>query len=239
MTTNHTWKKLSSLVSILILGVSMSACSKTTAWKEEVLLHDGTTMIVTRSQTRSGTGEIGQGQPITGVSITFTPVKSDRPITWKLSESTIQTGRVDLNLLALDIVQGTPYIATSPVGCIVYSRLGKPNPPYLFFKYASQQWQQIPLQEFPAEITKPNVRISIYEIEEIKRIEEQSGFVTAASTQQDNRGLQQAEYKAIHRQPIVPTGKSASRVDCRGTSGPKAPLPIPPQEDAVQKKSPQ
>ncbi|OYT92414.1 MAG: hypothetical protein CFE43_08160 [Burkholderiales bacterium PBB3] len=219
-------QRILSAISIAVLGISMSACSKTITWKEEVLLHDGTRMMVSRSQTHSGAGEIGQGQPITAISITFTPTKADRPITWELGESTIRAGQVDLDLLGLDIVQGTPYIVTSPVGCLVYGQLGKPNPPYLFFKYVGQQWHQIPLQEFPAEIAKPNVRISIYSIEEIKRIEEQWGFVTAASTQLDNLGLQQAELKFIHRKPIVPTGRSASLVDCPIPTGPDG-LPIP------------
>ena len=219
-------QRILSAISIAIFGISMSACSKTVTWKEEVLLHDGTRMMVSRSQTHSGAGEIGQGQPITAVSITFTPKNADRPITWKLEESVIQTGQVDLNLLSLDIVQGTPYIATSPIGCLVYGRLGKPNPPYLFFKYVGQQWQQIPLQEFPAEITKPNVRISIYDIEEIKRIERQWGFVTAASTQLDNRGLQEESFKTILRVPMARSGRSESFVNCPVPTGPDG-LPIP------------
>ena len=204
----------------------MSACSKTITWKEEVLLHDGTKMMVSRSQTHSGAGEIGQGQTITAISITFTPTKADRPITWELGESTIRAGQVDLDLLALDIVQGTPYIATSPVGCLVYGRLGKPNPPYLFFKYVGQQWQQISLQEFPIEIARPNLLIDIDQTHDIQVAQKSSGFVSSQMSLAMNRGLQQAEYKVIHRNPITPTVRSASLVDCPIPTGPDG-LPIP------------
>ena len=220
------WKKPSFVVSILILGVSMNACSmlgSTTTWKEEVLLHDGTRMIVTRSQTRSGAGEIGQGPPITEHSVTFTPMGSNQSITWK-SEST-KVSHAAFDLLALDVVKGTPYIATSLNGCSLYELWGRPNPPYVFFKYLGQQWRQIPLQEFPAEIKQPNVLISIYGMEEIRVAEKEAGFVPTVAIKRMNGGLRQQEYKSIHREPIVRTGKSASLVDCPIPTGPDG-LPI-------------
>jgi hypothetical protein len=42
----------------------MSACADGTSWKEEVLLHDGTKLIVERSVVRKGRHEIGQKPPI-------------------------------------------------------------------------------------------------------------------------------------------------------------------------------
>lgn len=167
------WKKLSFIFLIFISGVNMNACSmfgSSMSWKEEVLLHDGTKMIVSRSQTRSGAGEIGQGSPITEHSITFTPVGSSQSVIWK-SESSANIRHANLNLLALDVVNGTPYIATSPRGCLVYEKWNRPNPPYIFFKYVDQRWMQVSVKEFPLEIQQPNVVIDMYSIEEIKNKE--------------------------------------------------------------------
>ena len=236
MTANHPWRKLPSVISILILGVSMNACSmfgSTTTWKEEVLLHDGTTMIVTRSQTRSGASEIGQGPPITEHSIIFTPAGSKEPIIWK-ARSTIQEGHVDFDLLALDIVQGTPYLATWPRGCFVYGKLGRPNPPYIFFRYADQQWKKIPLQEFPVEIKQPNVVIDLYSLTEIKSAEKKTGFVSTASIKEINSSLREDEFKTIHRQPR--SGKGALLVNCPSYSDLRIPKASPTQDGAEREK---
>ncbi|OYT88679.1 MAG: hypothetical protein CFE43_21245 [Burkholderiales bacterium PBB3] len=217
------------VVSILILGVTMSACSKTITWKEEVLLHDGTTLIVERSQTRSGASEIGQGPPITAHSITFTPAGSKEAIEWKMNESDIQKGQVDLKLLALGIVQGTPYIATMPLGCLVYAALGKPNPPYLFFKYTNAQWHKITLSEFPAEIERPNVVTNLYRDREFLDAAKMTGFVPAASVKEINSFNVDKELATILKNPLVPRANSGSLVDCVYFSGSlKAPTPITP-----------
>lgn len=117
----------------LTLGVSMSACSSETSWKEEVLLHDGSKIIATRSQSRGGRGEIGQS-PIKEQAITFKMPSSNKSITWKDKYSE-DVGHSNFDLLALHILNGTPYITTSPYGPSAYKKWGSPNPPYIFFKH--------------------------------------------------------------------------------------------------------
>ena len=57
---------------VLTLGVSMNASGfGGDSWKEEVLLHDGSTIIVKRSQSYGGRHEIGQPPPIKEHTITF------------------------------------------------------------------------------------------------------------------------------------------------------------------------
>jgi len=56
------------LISILVLGVSMNAFGflgfgNSASWKEEVLLHDGSKIIVERSLSYGGRHEIGQASP--------------------------------------------------------------------------------------------------------------------------------------------------------------------------------
>lgn len=206
---------------VLTLGVSLTACSETT-WKEEVLLHDGSKIVVTRSQIREGRHEIGQGAPIKEHSITFIPTESTKPITWK-DDFSADVGHASLALLAVEITNGTPYIVTKPTNCAAYNKWSRPNPPYVFFKYVDSQWKQISLTEFPAEITKPNVVISTYGHGDVDRAIK-SGFVSAANVEELNSGYKQAELKTILRTPM-------SNEWCRQPTSFKAPIPIPPWEN--------
>ena len=59
------------------LGVSMNADAGLfgfgdPSWKEEVLLHDGSKIVVERSQSYGGRHEIGQSSPVKEQTITFT-----------------------------------------------------------------------------------------------------------------------------------------------------------------------
>ena len=171
----------SAICLVSILGVSMNADAGLfgfggTSWKEEVLLHDGSKLIVKRSQTRGGRHEIGQEVPINSHKISFTLPGAHETITW---ETTIGLGANDssLGLLALDVVKGVPYIVTSTYGCHAYNKWGRPNPPYVFFKYDGKAWQRIPLEEFPAEIKEANVVNSTQKHEH--QLDTHSGVVTA------------------------------------------------------------
>lgn len=175
MTPHTLLKRITKLTMILMMGVSMSACSGDQKWKEEVLLHDGSKLIVERSQSYGGRHEIGQRVPIKEHKISFTLPEAHEFITW---ETTIGMDSNDssLGLLALDIVKGVPYIVTSMLGCHAYNKWGRPNPPYVFFKYDGKTWQRIPIEKFPTEIKAANVVIDmakysgILSAEEVKKI---------------------------------------------------------------------
>ena len=137
----------------------MSACADGTSWKEEVLLHDGKKLIVERSQSYGGRHEIGQKPPIKEQEITFTLLGSSRSITWK-TEYGEDIGRANLNLRALHILDGTPYIVAEPNLCLAYNKWGRPNPPYVFFKYDGKTWQRIPLSAFPTQFKDVNVVVN-------------------------------------------------------------------------------
>lgn len=150
---------------ILTLGVSMSADAglfgfggHTMSWKEEVVLHDGKTIVVERffnlgdypaieSHNRSPLDE----------TITFTLPESNKKISWKTEYRNELPEPNSLGALLLDVVGGVPYLATSPAGCIAYNKWKRPNPPYVLFKYVNDEWQRIPLEEFPAELVHANL----------------------------------------------------------------------------------
>ena len=133
------------------------------SWKEEVLLHDGSKIIVKRSQTRGGGYEIGQDVGVDKHTLSFALPDSGKKITW---QTTIGPKFEDTELqpLALDIVGGIPYLVTTTNVCIAYNKWKRPNPPYVIFKHVDNQWQQIPLAELPLQIKKANMATNCYQL---------------------------------------------------------------------------
>ena len=169
------------------------------SWKEEVLLHDGSKIIVKRSQTYGGRHEIGQKPPIKEQELTFTLPNSSRAITWK-SEYSEDIGRANLNLLALHVLNGTPYIVAEPNLCLAYNKWGRPNPPYVFFKYDGKAWQRISLSAFPATFKDINVVVSTKRHQDTLTAQT---VITALRVRELNSDLEQAEYKTILREPLA------------------------------------
>ena len=189
------------------------------SWKEEVLLHDGSKMIITRSQTYGGRHEIGQPPPIKEHTVTFPLPGSGKSITWT-SEYGDDLGRTNFHLLAVHVLHGMPYLITEPNLCLSYNKYGRPNPPYVFFKYDGSAWQRIPLETVPSEFTTMNVAISL-DRGHVKEMV-QLGTVTAEEIRRRNSLLSPAQYKIILREPM-------KEVYCPEYKGLRAPYPIPPQ----------
>ena len=131
---------------VLALGVSMSADAGLfgfgdTSWKEEVLLHDGGKIIVKRSVERGGRHEIGQQPPIKEQSLSFTMPNTNEKVSWQTTFSK-DIGLADFKPILLDVAQGMIYIVTTPMGCLSYNKWGRPNPPYVIFKYEGKEWEE-------------------------------------------------------------------------------------------------
>jgi hypothetical protein len=120
------------------------------SWKEEVLLHDGSTIVVKRSQTHGGRGEIGQS-PIKSQSIRFTVPGSGEKVSWN-DKLTKDIGHTNFDALALHILNKIPYLILKPDKCLSYNKWGRPNPPYIFLRYETDEWQLIELNELPTQI---------------------------------------------------------------------------------------
>lgn len=201
-------KRTMKLGLILMMGVGMNADAGlfglgNTSWKEEVLLHDGSKIIVKRSQSRGGRHEIGQPSPIKEHAITFTLPSSNQTITWR-DEFSEEIGHSNFDLLALHILNGTPFIVASPDGCLSYNKWGRSNPPYIIFKFDGNAWQRIPLSEFPAEFKEINLVINTLAHE--MEISSQSP-VRAELVRKLNSSLVQPEFKTILREALPNVGK--------------------------------
>lgn len=188
-------------ISLLIMGGGMSACAvggSGTSWKEEVLLHDGSKIIVERSVERGGRHEIGQQSPIKKQSLDFILPNTNEGVTWK-SQYSEDIGLADFQPLLLDMSKRTAYIVATLVGCLSYNKWGRPNPPYVVFKYDSKTWQRISLQELPTEIKTPNLIFSSPD-NEVEKLGKR--LVTVAMVQHANSDLTQPEYRTILREPL-------------------------------------
>ena len=184
----------------LILGASLTACGAgKSSWKEEVLLHDGSKIIVERSVKRGGRHEIGQKPGYKEQSLTFTMPSTKQKITWEDHYSE-DLGGANFLPMVLDIKSGVVYLVANPVGIISFSKWGCPNPPYVIFKFIDNRWQRIPLESLPNEIKTTNL---IFSMPDFKV--EQSGkrFMTVEMIKAIVAEYPQPEYRTILREPIA------------------------------------
>jgi len=178
-----------------IAAILTIACSTETTWKEEVLLHDGSKIVVERSVDRGGRHEIGQQPPIREQSLTFTVPGTDKQVVWRSAFSE-DIGLADFQPLLLDTSAGETYVVATLVGCLSYNKWGRPNPPYAVFKYQGPNWIRIPLEELPVELKTPNLIFSSPD-NEVEKLGKR--YVTAAMVRQVNSELEQSEYREILR----------------------------------------
>ena len=142
-------KLIATLALFVLAAVSLSACAGLpftggSSWKEEVLLHDGRTLIVERSIIRRGRHEIGQPPPVGEQTIRFKLPRSRKTVRWT-SAYDEDLGNSDLNLLAVHVLNDTPYVIAEPDLCLSYNKWGRPNPPYVIFRHDGAAWQRIPI----------------------------------------------------------------------------------------------
>ena len=200
---------LTTICLVMTLGVSMSVYGfGGDSWKEEVLLHDGSKIIVERTVERGGRHEIGQRPPYKEQRLSFGLPGTDRIITWEDHYSQ-DLGQANFLPMALDIFSGTPYLVAYPMGCLSYNKWGRPNPPYVVFQYQSKEWKRIGLEELPAEIKAPNV---IFSMPDIKVEEFGKRFITSEMIKGLIDSYQQPEFKTILREPVKP--KSLGSTNC-------------------------
>lgn len=169
-----------------------------TSWKEEALLHDGNKLIVERSVERKGPHEIGQLPAYTKQTLAFTNPATGQSVVWE--DKAAEDLRTSAFLpMALDIYQGTVYLVATPMGCLSYNKWGRPNPPYVVFRYEGQTWKRVPLQELPMETKTPNL-ISSSPDTEMERLGKR--FADAETIRRVTSGYSQAENKVILRMEL-------------------------------------
>lgn len=148
---------LIALLSLTACAVQSAGLGHTMRWKEEIRLHDGQMIVVERFYNLGGYPAIeSHNRSPLDETLTFTLPGSGKEIVWK-TEFNNQPEPNSLGPLLLDVVEGIPYLATSPAGCIAYNKWGRPNPPYVLFKYVNEAWQRIPMEAFPPMLVHSNL----------------------------------------------------------------------------------
>ena len=192
------WSQRCALV--FLIAAAMTACSGgSDGWNEEVLLHDGSKVIVTRTQHYGGRHEVGQSSPIREQELSFIVPGTTKRIIFK-SEYSEDIRRANFTPLALHILNGVPYVITTPNLCLAFNKWGRPNPPYVIFKHTGQDWQRISLQDLPAQFKDINLVINTKTKD--KEFADQSP-VSAELIKKLNGILKQPEFKAILRSPLI------------------------------------
>ncbi len=219
------------LILFLILGMSISACGSdnSASWKEEVLLHDRSKIVVERTQTLGGYPTLSSRErKVLEEKWSFHVPGTKQEVVWSVDFRRPPAGS-SLMLITLDFLNGIPYIATSPAGCLAYNHWERPNPPYIFFIYDGKNWRQIPIMEFPKEFKEANVVVGGR-----SKPEKQAGTThSVAKIKKQNRRLE-LYLRQILREPLKP---GSVGVSCPDYSSPrykssKAPNPISPREKA-------
>jgi hypothetical protein len=210
---------------LLLLTVAMTACAgvpragSTMSWKEEVLLHDGSKVIVKRSFSLGGRTETSKRTAIGSQDLTFTIPATNKTVTWK-SEFSEDVGRSNFNLLALHILNDTAYVVAETNGCQSYNKWGRPNPPYVLFKSNGNAWQRIAMVELPAEFKDTNVVIAIDSKDLSDEIDNHRVISAAKVKEINNRYnlMNTAQYRSIIREPL-PNGNGCEVLVPYGNSG--------------------
>jgi len=187
------------VLSILWLGVTDLATAGLfglgeDSWQEEVLLHDGSKVMLERMVKRGGRHEIGQKPSYREQRLRFTIPGTNQTVTWEDHYSD-DLGQANFLPMALDIVTGTPYLVVYPMGCLSYNKWGRPNPPYVVYKY-DNEWMRIPLEELPTVITTPNVLFSQPDVE-VERFGKR--MITADMIKDVITGYKQPEFQTLQR----------------------------------------
>jgi len=167
-------------------------------WQEEVLLHDGKKIVAERTTVRGGRHEAGQKGDYVAQSMRFTLPGGSQHIEW---EDTRINGIGNSSFLpmALDVVKGTPYIVANTMGCLAYNQWGRPNPPYVIFKFEANAWTRIPMEALPLEVKTPNL---VQSMPDLMAAKEPKRFVTAQRIAQIVGEYRQAEYRSVLREPV-------------------------------------
>ena len=199
-TLRQGYRRIGALLFAVASSLAMVACSGGfDGWNEEVLLHDGSKVIVSRTQHYGGRHEVGQSSPIREQELSFVVPGSTKRIIFK-SEYSEDIRRANFTPLALHILNGVPYVITTPNLCLAFNKWGRPNPPYVLFKHTGQEWQRISLQDLPAQFNDINLVINTKTKD--KEFADQSP-VSAELIKKLNGILKQPEFKVILRSPLI------------------------------------
>src|SRR5690606_22753592 len=155
-------------------------------WKEEVKLNDGRIIMVNQKWRCDRIGKYNTGKEYCSTMreswLTFQlPEFSNQEITWN----------EELMPLVLNVDQGQLYIVGIAEGgqFLIY---GKPQPPYIGYRWNADEWHRIPFEEIPEAIYKTNMAT------EFPRGNSPSLFKLEAKDKSNNRTSLSKSYRRVN-----------------------------------------
>ncbi len=212
-------KAVSTTAFVLTLGMTVSAGASAfggKTWKEEVKLHDGQVIVEERHVNLGGYLYLDSSERVSlDETATFILRGTNKKIIWKTDFRDSEPEPNSLNLIRFDVVEGTPYIATYPAGCIAYNKWGRPNPPQVLFKYEGDRWKRITVAELPPELIgmPANVIVGAPASSQLK------SFYTVEGVNTKNYYISTPEYKTILREPVRSAGQGCPEMIRKGNGG--------------------
>jgi len=126
------------------------------------------------------------------------PISADQFIL-DSSEYSPELGRCNFIVVALHILNDTPYLIAKPRLDRSYNKWGRPNPPYVIFKFEGNVWKRITISELPMQFKNINLVITP-DADEEKLVRQR--VVSSEMVIKLNSSLKSAEYKTILRAPL-------------------------------------
>lgn len=177
---------------VVIAALVLTGCGGSRNWKEEVRLADGKTIVVERWEKLGNPldreiPDLKYGPPTIGYGIRIPRPGQWLPVLWETDKT--------LTPLAIGFRGEAIYLAASPRFCWAYDQLGRPVPPYVFFRHDGKEWRRIPVEEFPEEINTTNLLVAA------RAQDVESGMVTADFVTTRNRSLS-PDLRTIYRSGV-------------------------------------
>ncbi|MGH8688889.1 MAG: hypothetical protein ACREVQ_14400 [Burkholderiales bacterium] len=111
------------------------------SWQEEVKLLDGRVIAVTQQRCAE------QGMEREAWLTISLPEFSDSAIVW----------HENLDVTVLNVYQGNLYVVAIPGTIVEYRKYGRPEPPYIGYRFDSGHWVRVPFGEIPVAIYDANM----------------------------------------------------------------------------------
>ncbi|KPC49618.1 hypothetical protein [Amantichitinum ursilacus] len=101
---------------------------------------------------------IGQQKPVNHQKLSFELPGTKESVTWENSAS--ELGYVLYEPLLLDVINNVAYLVVTPKMCAAWRLVGKPNPPYIVFRYMDNRWESVDINVLPSNIAKSNLLVA-------------------------------------------------------------------------------
>ncbi len=140
------------LLVCLLIGPVDAALAQTLKWREEVALHDGGIVVVSRTTVLLPSPMLGER--VDGKrQLSFTHPTTGKVVTWE------NAGEIGARVypMLLDVDGGRAFLVTIAQAGTDYNNFGCPTPPYIVFRQDSTGWTRVALTELPMRFRRANV----------------------------------------------------------------------------------